>query len=764
MADNKLIDLSGLETVYADILTDLKNNYVKTSEVQTSKRVPFNANGQTIEPDYGDGFQLLRQVVVEPPTSGTGESQELNPDKPSTTISAGYYANDINVGVKVASPAPTITSLDESGKGGITATESTGFFDQVSVNVGKASLNKSTVTPSTTIQKVSISEGYTKAGEVLTVEAILTETPTITAGTSNKTLTATSGKYITSATVEPTPTKDKTVTSSNEPQKVYPDTGFHLGQVTVNAMPDATVSLGGTSTPGTATLSNGTIKETTASDYYVELSTKAGSVTPTANVSKAGYVGSISNGSAVSVGVTSNKAKLYIAAASANTDGVTNTNPGKGPFVTIDNVTLLTGSATKSKYIPISAGYVGDSCIQIDPLDAGLAKIPANQNVPVSVSGTPTVDSNGKISLNITGSKAITPTVTPGYVTSESGQSGTVTANGTVTYTDANFKAENIKSGTLILGVTGTYTNVSAAEVPLASELVSGKKVYANGDVIVGTATSITITDQEGLEPAHNSFTPTTTDQTINISAGFNSSAKTVTIAAIPEQYKDTTGITTPRSRVLSGYSVVTSAGTVQGTMPNNSGNTFANLTPDNSSLTLDEGYYDGNTITVKADDYLVTDDNITSGAAIVASEHYFNSIGFNVTNSTTTVGGNTIASGSSLSLGSTLTVNKGWVSENRTYTVPSISSDARLVYSVTGSFTPSQFTGSNKTYSISNANITTNSEVIIMPASASDASNWGKNGIAVASMSAGAATLSAIYNTATTTINYKMIIINPYN
>ena len=222
------------------------------------------------------------------------------------------------------------------------------------------------------------------------------------------------------------------------------------------------------------------------------------------------------------------------------------------------------------------------------------------------------------------------------------------------------------------------------------------------------------------------------------------------------------------KSTVLDGKKFFINGGEFTGEMPNKTSTPIPNLTPDTPSLKLEEGYYKDNNIAVSYDDLAINNSNISEEGtcSITALTEFFNQVNVSLTASSVSVSDGSSITGS-ISAGTSekkITIGSGWVGTAKEITIAKLDDAARKVYTVTGSFTPSQFTGSNKTYSISNANITTNSEVIIMPASATDASNWGKNGIAVVSMSAGAATLSAIYNTATTAINYKMIIINPYN
>ena len=62
------------------------------------------------------------------------------------------------------------------------------------------------------------------------------QTKTVTAGTSNKTVTPDEGYLLSSVTVAPTPTQNKSATPTTSTQTIKPDTNYHLGQVTVNAI------------------------------------------------------------------------------------------------------------------------------------------------------------------------------------------------------------------------------------------------------------------------------------------------------------------------------------------------------------------------------------------------------------------------------------------------------------------------------------------------------------------------------------------------
>ena len=63
------------------------------------------------------------------------------------------------------------------------------------------------------------------------------QTKTVAAGTSNVTVSPDSGKYLSSVTVQPTPSQTKSVTPGTSQQTVSPDSGKLLSSVTVSAIP-----------------------------------------------------------------------------------------------------------------------------------------------------------------------------------------------------------------------------------------------------------------------------------------------------------------------------------------------------------------------------------------------------------------------------------------------------------------------------------------------------------------------------------------------
>lgn len=117
-------------------------------------------------------------------------------------------------------------------------------------------LEEKSVTPTTSAQTVEPSTGNCGLKKV-TVGAIQTEAKTQAASTSNVTVTPTTGKYLASVIVTPTPNEAKTVTPTSSSQSVTPTTGKLLSKVTVNAVPTETKSVTPTRSAQTVTPSSG---------------------------------------------------------------------------------------------------------------------------------------------------------------------------------------------------------------------------------------------------------------------------------------------------------------------------------------------------------------------------------------------------------------------------------------------------------------------------------------------------------------------------
>lgn len=120
--------------------------------------------------------------------------------------------------------------------------------------------------------------------------------------------------------------------------------------------------------------------------------------------------------------------------------------------------------------------------------------------ISVSSAGLITATSGSKSATKQLTTQAA-KTVTPGTSNQTAVSSGRYTT-GTVTVAgDADLTAGNIKSGANIFGVAGSFTSDATAS---ASDIVSGKTAYVDGNVVTGSVTELTF----GQSYSENALVP----------------------------------------------------------------------------------------------------------------------------------------------------------------------------------------------------------------------------------------------------------------
>ncbi|MBQ0035518.1 MAG: hypothetical protein KBT35_01225 [Firmicutes bacterium] len=123
---------------------------------------------------------------------------------------------------------------------------------------------------------------------------------------------------------------------------------------------------------------------------------------------------------------------------------------------------------------------------------------------------------------------------------------------------------------------------------------------YYQGGTVTGVAGGGSYELQE------KEATPTTAVQVVTPDTGKYGLSK-VTVNAIPEQYKDISGVTAGAGDVLSGKTIVTEDGTVAGTMANN-GAVNETLSISNPSYNVPAGYHNGSgVVAIVAEEKSVT-------------------------------------------------------------------------------------------------------------------------------------------------------------
>ena len=367
--------------------------------------------------------------------------------------------------------------------------------------------------------------------------------------------------------------------------------------------------------------------------------------------------------------------------------------------------------------------------------------IPAGyHNGSGTVSG---VAGGGNYSLQ---SKNVTPTKSQQSVTPDSGYYGlsdvTVAA---IPEAYQNVSAVNAAAGDVLAGkvivdatgasVTGTMTNNGAVSATL--DATTGKQSYTVPQGYHSGSGTVSIT----LET--KSATPTTSAQDITPTTGKVLSK--VTVAAIPDNFADTTDDTAVAANILSGetahsYNSTTGkAVAVTGTMANNGAvSKVLDATTNNQSYTVPEGYHNGSgTVSISLETKTATPttsaQNITPTSGKVLSKVTVNPIPSeykDVSNVDAAAGdvleGKTIVTADGTEVEGTM-VNRGAISKvldattnNQSYTVPAGYHNGSGTVSIsleTKSATPS---ASSQTITPTSGKVLSSVTVNAIP------SNWG--------------------------------------
>lgn len=270
----------------------------------------------------------------------------------------------------------------------------------------------------------------------------------------------------------------------------------------------------------------------------------------------------------------------------------------------------------------VTVGAIPSNYNDTSPVTAGAADVLANK-VIVNADGETvagTMPNNGAVA------KAL-DTTTTSYTVPKGYHNGT----GTVKITTETKTATPTKAAQDITPTSGkVLSKVTVAAIPdnfvdttdadaAAGDILDGKFAYVDGEKVEGTmanngavtksltpsATSYTIpegyhdgTGKVSITTETKSATPTKSAQTISPSTGKVLSS--VSVAAIPDEYQDVSGVTAAAADVLDGKYFVTSDGTLtEGSMPNNgaTGTTMDGLTT--TSYTIPAGYTTGGTVSL---------------------------------------------------------------------------------------------------------------------------------------------------------------------
>lgn len=369
------------------------------------------------------------------------------------------------------------------------------YFSSVEVAIAgdTPTYQSKTISPSTSIQTITADSGYDALSDV-TVNAIQTETKSVTPTISTQKVTPTSGKYLTEVSVGAIQTETKSVTSNGT---YNPTSGKYFSQVTVN------VPSSGIDTSDATATADDIVKDKTA---YIKGKKITGNI-KTVNSTDTGsgmnfyYADFQSANNSIRVQIEEKRDELYRNGSYCNVyvPGITfgNASPkdvaaGK-TFTSVDGLkikgtattetstpTLQTKSVTPTKseqVVTPDSGYDGLSSVTVEAMSIGILSTPSiNTSTGIVTAGVSTagyLDTSATKTLQLTTKSAatITPSTTDQTIGAGQYLTGTQTIKG-----DGNLVPENIISGKSIFGVSGSvviqkyYTGTSDPSSSLGND------------------------------------------------------------------------------------------------------------------------------------------------------------------------------------------------------------------------------------------------------------------------------------------------------
>ena len=143
--------------------------------------------------------------------------------------------------------------------------------------------------------------------------------------------------------------------------------------------------------------------------------------------------------------------------------------------------------STSDQYINIPTGYnSAGAYYKVSAVANG------SVTAPSTISGTSATVSNSSTTITLTKTVSVTPSVTTaGYISSGTAGNASVSLSAT----DSNFDAANIKNGVTLFGKTGTYTGSGGS-----SDFKSGT-LTVSSNINTSTSTKITDTTEIGFTP-----------------------------------------------------------------------------------------------------------------------------------------------------------------------------------------------------------------------------------------------------------------------
>lgn len=376
-------------------------------------------------------------------TSATTQltTQGITTITPSNSIQTAVASGVYTTGAVTVSAVPTETkTITANG----TYTPSAGkYFSSVEVSIaGDAPTYQSkTVSPSATVQTVTADSGYDALSDV-TVNAIQTETKSITPTTSTQIVTPTSGKYLTEVSVGAIQTETKSITSNGT---YTPTSGKWFSSVSVNVAGDSFNTQTKSVTPTES-------EQTVAPDagYDGLSSVTVGAISST-------YIGSgIAHKSATTYTPTESEQTI---SAGQYLDGpqIISAIPSTyvGSRVTRKGATAIMPST--SSQVAVSSGTYVTGDIKVSAMPTGVLGTPiVNESTGLVTAG---VSRSGYLSTSATKTLQLTTksaaTITPG-TNDQTIAAGRYLTGAQIIKGDANLVPENIISGKSIFGVSGS--------------------------------------------------------------------------------------------------------------------------------------------------------------------------------------------------------------------------------------------------------------------------------------------------------------------
>lgn len=533
-------------TNYASVNVNISASSVVNNQ---NKIITPTESQQIISAD--NGYTGLGNVTIQPISStyigseiDLRDSTDLSVSGSTITVPSGYYSVSTSKSVS-------------SGTAG-TPTASKGAVTNHSISI----------TPSVT-NTTGYIIGSTQTGTAVSVTASELVSGTLSI-TSNGTKDVTNYKNVNVQIGSDINNQDKTISPTTSEQIITADSGYSgLGTVTINAMPNGTVTAPASISGSSATMSNGTNTITL---------TKTVSVTP--NVTTAGYVSSGTAGNA-SVSLTAN---VTTKGATSYTPTTTSQTIVSGTYLTgnqtiLGDSNLVAGNIKKNISIfGVTGTYEPPAGDTINNQDKTVTPTESEQSISadsgytglgvVTVEGISSTYIGSSIaqrsSSNLTVSGA-TVTVPAGYYSEQatksvaSGSAGTPTASkGTVSNHSINITPSVTNTTGYITGGTKNGTAVTVS----ASELVSGNKsITSNGtniDVINYATVSVAVPTGSTINNQDKTVTPTESEQVISADEDYTGLGE-VTVTAISSTYVGS-GITQRDSSDLTASSNVITA------------------------------------------------------------------------------------------------------------------------------------------------------------------------------------------------------------